>query len=325
MSALMTAVLVALLGLVVTSLWFGVSRRRRAEAEFGVQSLASLKWRDSIAIVLESLQRDGYQLLADSAAGGTEFLLGHGPEKVLLGYKHGTAYRIGESGVRELENALRLRGADRGILATLGSIDGRAAQVAANANIQLIDGAHLWTRARPYVDDRLLSTVRVQAAAATRKGLWTGALASLMAGAVVFLVGPAPVPSAAPLVTAPAAATRAQASVATGRSSADAAMLRQLNATAEAMAEVALLNPEQLAARRAAAAKQISQIGQVDSAAWSAQRTLLINLNSSDGKDKVLIEEACRTLLQNEEMRYTRIQLNPPADSRFAVRWRLCE
>ena len=102
-------------------------------------------------------------------------------------------------------------------------------------------------------------------------------------------------------------------------------MLRQLNATAEAMAEVARLTPEQLAQRRAAAAKQVAQISQVDTAAWSAQSTLLLNLNSTDGKDKVLIEEACRILIQHEEMRFTRIQLNPPVDSRFAVRWRLCE
>ena len=102
-------------------------------------------------------------------------------------------------------------------------------------------------------------------------------------------------------------------------------MLKQLNDTAEAMAAVARLKPEQLARRRADAAKQVSQISQVATAAWAAPRTLLITLNHTDGKDKVLVEEACRILLQNEEMRFTRIQLNPPSDSTQAVRWRLCE
>ena len=203
MSGWVTAVLVALTGLALTSFWFGVSRRRRAEAEIGVQSLANLKWRESISLVLEWLQRDGHQLLADSAAGGTEFLLGQGNDKVLLDYKHGTAYRIGEASVREFENALRLRGASRGILVTLGSIEGRASQLAAGVNIQLIDGAHLWSHVRPYVSEGVLSAVRSEAAAATRKGLWLGALASVLAGAAFLVIGnplvARPVPTAAPV------------------------------------------------------------------------------------------------------------------------------
>lgn len=323
MSGWISAVLIAFVGLALTSFWFGVSRRRRAEAEIGVQSLATLKWRDSIGIVLEWLQRDGYHLLADSASGGTEFLLRHGSEKVLLDYKHGTAYRIGDAGVREFENALRLRGADRGILVTLGSIESRALQAAVDGKMQLVDGAHLWAHVRPYIGESMMSSVRAEAAAATRKGMWTGVLASVLAGAAFLMLGNAPVaqPVATPVVATPAASAAAPASTPPPED----AMLRQLNATAEAMAEVARLTPDQLAQRRAAAAKQVSQIAQVDTAAWSAQSTLLISLNSSDGKDKVLIEEACRILVQNEEMRFTRIQLNPPVDSRFAVRWRLCD
>jgi hypothetical protein len=320
----MSAVLIALVGLALTSFWFGVSRRRRAEAQIGVQSLANLKWRDSIGIVLEWLQHDGYRLLADSAAGGTEFLLGQHSDKVLLDYKHGTAYRIGDIGLREFEHALRLRGANRGILVTLGSIEGRATQAGATGNIQLIDGAHLWGHVRPYVSPSLLSAVRAEAAAATRKGLWTGALASVLAGAAFLMLGNAPVAQPVPVAASPVASA-ARAPTPAGKPAPEDAMLRKLNATAEAMAEVARLTPEQLTQRRAAAAKQVSQIAQVDTAAWSAQSTLLIALNSSDGKDKVLIEEACRILVQNEEMRFTRIQLNPPPDSPQAVRWRLCE
>lgn len=327
MSVWMIALFVAAAGLAITAFWFGVSRRRKAETEMGIQSLATLKWRDCIAIVLEALQREGYQVLADSSDGGTDFLLRHGDEKVLLDYKHGTAYRLGEASVREFEAAVRLRGAARGILITLGSIEHRAATVAAEGHVQLIDGIHLWPKLRPFLNDRLLDQVRGQAAASTRKGLWKGLLASGLAGVVVLVVGQMMGP-AAPAVAAPPpslASSLQRTGLPPAVSPAQDAMLQQLNATAEAMEAVARLTPEQLAKRRADAAKQVSQISQVATAAWSAPRTLLITLNHTDGKDKVLVSEACRILVQNEEMRFTRIQLNPPADSTQAVRWRLCE
>lgn len=327
MSVWMVAVFVVAAGLAITAFWFGVSRRRKAETEFGIQSLATLKWRECIAIVLEALQREGYQVLADSSDGGTDFLLRHGDEKVLLDYKHGTAYRLGEASVREFEAAVRLRGATRGILITLGSMEHRAATVAAEGYVQLLDGVHLWPKLRPFLNDKLLDQVSSQAAAATRKGMWKGLLASGLAGVLVFAAGQVMSP-AAPAVAAPPLAIASSLQPSGSQPApqpAQDAMLRQLNATAQAMEAVARLTPEQLAKRRADAAKQVSQISQVATAAWSAPRTLLITLNHTDGKDKVLVAEACRILVQNEEMRFTRIQLNPPADSTQAVRWRLCE
>ena len=327
MSVWMVAVFVVAAGLAITAFWFGVSRRRKAETELGIQSLATLKWRECIAIVLEALQREGYQVLADSSDGGTDFLLRHGDEKVLLDYKHGTAYRLGEASVREFEAAVRLRGATRGILITLGSMEHRAATVAAEGHVQLLDGVHLWTKLRPFLNDKLLDQVSSQAAAATRKGMWKGLVASGLAGVLVFAAGQVMSPTA-PAVAAPPSAIASSLQPSGSQPApqpAQEAMLRQLNATAQAMEAVARLTPEQLAKRRADAAKQVSQISQVATAAWSAPRTLLITLNHTDGKDKVLVAEACRILVQNEEMRFTRIQLNPPAGSTQAVRWRLCD
>lgn len=321
------ALFVAGVGIAITAFWFGVSRRRKAETELGIQSLATLKWRDCIALVLESLQREGYEVVADSSTGGTDFLLQQGDKKFLLDYKHGTAYRLSEASVREFEAAARLRGALHGILITLGSVEHRAVTLAAEGQVQLIDGIHLWPRLRPFLHDKFLEQVQAQAAAATHKGLWKGLLASGLAGVGVFALGQLITP-AAPTVTAPPSTTASPMQPAgspTAPKPAQDAMLKQLNATAEAMDAAARLSPEQLAKRRAEAAKQVSQISQVGAAAWSAPRTLLINLNHTDGKDKVLVAEACRILLQNEEMRFTRIQLNPPADSTQSVRWRLCE
>ena len=324
MSVWMVAVFVTAAGLAITALWFGVSRRRKAETELGIQALAALKWRDCIAIVLEALQREGYEVQSNAANGGTDFLLRLDTEKVVLDYKHGTAYRLGEASVREFEAAVRLRGALRGILITLGSIEPRAATVAAEGSVLLIDGAHLWPKLKPFLNDRLIEQVGSQAAAATRQGLWKGLLASGLAGLVVLVAGQVITP-AEPAASAAVASSFQPAVSSPAPKPAEDAMLKQLNATAEAMKAVSRLSPGQLAKRRADAAKQVSQISQVATAAWSAPRTLLITLNHTDGKDKVLVSEACRILVQNEELRFTRIQLNPPDQSMQAVRWRLCE
>jgi hypothetical protein len=62
-------------------------------------------------------------------------------------------------------------------------------------------------------------------------------------------------------------------------------------------------------------------------AAWGGAKTLVVNLQQADddAKDNLLLDEVCRVLVQNEEMRFTRVQLESPSDSKRRVRWRLCE
>jgi hypothetical protein len=328
MSGWIAAVLVTVLGLAITAVWFGISRRRQAEAELGVQSLARLKWREGIAVVLEALHREGYSIRASATSEGTETMLDKGRDKVLLDYKHGTAYCLGEASVRDFAAQVRMRGAHRGILATLGTLEPGAGGAAAAGDILLIDGPQLWSMVRPFLSETMLASVGNQASAATRKGWWTGIVASALAGAAVFVGGQfwpgADTAAKTDGGTAPVANDSAVAAPVQDAPGQDA-MLQRLHKAAEAMAEVDKLSPEQLVQRRAAVAKQVGQLVQVNTAAWSAQRTLLLTLNSTDGKDQKLIEEVCRILLQNEEMRYTRIQLDPPDGSPLAVRWRLCE
>lgn len=338
MSQLVLAIVVTALGLIATTLWFGVSRRRKAETALGINAMANMKWREIIAVLLETLRRDGYRLSADSHAvgdGGSEFLLTSGEDKILLGYKHGTSYRLTETSVREFASAIKEREATSGILLTLGLAEPAAANVARVHKVELIDGPALWPKVREFIQPQLLGSVQGQAAARTRKGLWAGTAASLVAGALVYffgLPGLAPAPSAPTdvvaetSVAAPASATRAAASGPPQQAAqgTDAIMLQELNAAAKALADVAKLSPEQLRARRAEAAKLVSQISQVQAAAWSAPRTMLVKMSRTDGKDTVLIDEVCRILTQYEEMRFTRVQLEAPADSGLAVRWRNC-
>lgn len=325
MSGSILAVAVALVGLVATFFWFGVNRRREAEVELGIQALAAMKWRDSIDVILEALQREGYSRKHDPAAasGGTDLLLDHGNETVLLTYKHGTAYRLGDASIREFANAMQQRGAQRGLLLTLGTAESTVDAVAASCGVQVFDGKSLWMMIRPFMSPAVLELVRTQAAARTRKGLWTGAVGSLLAGAAIYATAGLLPDSKTVATPALQSAPRPEDGARVPR--ADDAMLKQLHATAEEMAEIAKLPSAELARRRAKAAKEIALIPQVNTAAWSAQSRMLVTLNRTDGKDKVLIDEMCRLITQYEELRYTRVQMEPPAGSNLPVRWRLCD
>jgi hypothetical protein len=328
MSGVVLAVLIAVVGVVISGVWFGVLRRRKAETELGVQALANLKWRDCIAVVLEALHRDGYQrsAVAEAPAGGaTEVMLTRNGLDVLLEYKHGTAYHLTDSNVREFVNDVSLNGAREGILVTLGSAEPGALRVAATHNVQVIVGQSLWPKVRQFVLPSLLESVRAQASAQIRKGLWAGSVASVAAGILAFvLLGGRDEQRNAPVVAdSDVAPLRGQAP----KAPSDAAMLAQINATAKAYEEAAKLSPEERAKRRADTAKRIADLPRVGQAAWSAQSTLIVSLDAAgdDVKDTQLLEEVCRLLLQQEEMRFTRVQLESPSGSDRRVRWRSCD
>jgi hypothetical protein len=315
----------------MTGYWFGIYSRRTRESEVGIHSLANMTWRECIGLVLEAMRREGYEEAPSSKQpgdGGTDYLLMHDGEPVLLGYKHGTAYRIGDSSVREFAHAVEMQGAKSGILATLGLAESAARDLAKRYNIQIIDSAALWPKVRPFVSPNTLDHVRLQTAAQTWKGIWVGGACSLAFGAATFLVAdlmsPAEKSAIVAQVTASAAHATGPAAPAATSATAEQAM-KQMNDAAQAMAAVANLTDAQRGQRRADAAKQVSSIVQISTAGWPSESTLLLSMKESDGADKALIEEVCRILTQYEELRYTRLQLQPPASSNAPVRWRQCQ
>lgn len=323
MSGPLFAVVVTVVGVLASYWFFGVHRRRQAEIDAGVLALANMKWRECVGLVLESLHSDGYQeehSTRQPGDGGTEFLLKRDGEQVLLSYKHGTAYRIGEANVRDFANGVQLQGAQSGILITLGQAEGAAHELARKYGVKLIEGSVLWPRVERYVSPTIRASVRNEASGGTSKGLWIGVAGSLALGVAVFLMGQQLEPKKVEVVAAPAPVVAAPKVV----TDEDRAAAR-INETARAMAEVASLTDEQRLQRRADAAAKVGAFTQINTAGWATQSTLVLTLTQTDGKDRQLIDEVCRTLTQYEELRYTRVQLEPPMDSTVPVRWRQCQ
>ncbi len=324
MSAVLVAILVTLAGLAGSYWFYGVHRRRQAESEAGINALAGMKWRECVGLVLEALSREGFREAPASRQpgdGGTEFLLTRNNEQVLLAYKHGTAYRLGEANVRDFANGVQLQGADSGILLTLGSADGAARDVARRYGVEVIDGQALWPKVQDYVSAQIVEQVRYAAAEKTKRGLWVGSVVSVLVGISVLLAT-----HPFNVDTAPDIAATAPASAASGRVAEKMSVEnQQISAAADALAKVAKMTDIERAQRRAQAAAKVAQVTEIGNAGWSTQSTLLVNLSKSDGQDTELTAEVCRILTQYEELRYTRVQLDPPMNSQVPVRWRQCQ
>ncbi|HEX4853227.1 restriction endonuclease [Arenimonas sp.] len=339
------AVVTAAIALLASTWWFGIHRRRLAENSAGVQALAGMKWRECAGLVLQAMAEKGYTELPSSRQpgdGGAEFLLVKENERCLLGYKHGTAYRLGEANVRDFANAVQLQGATTGMLVTLGSAEGFARDLARRYGVDLIDGRSLWPQVEPFAPAHLVEDIRHQAAAGIRRGQQMGAVGSLILGMVVFglaqlgadapplppvagLPSTAPANTQAPAGPAVAAEAPAPAAAAAAEPEFQDEASRQASDAMKELAAVAQLSDEERALRRRQAASRVADLDQANRAHWSTQSTLVVSLVREDGIDAGIVNEACAILVEYEELRYTRLQLEPPAESTVPVRWRQCQ
>ncbi|WP_188310241.1 restriction endonuclease [Arenimonas fontis] len=336
MPPLILAIATSLAALAGSFWWFGVHRRRKAETLAGIQALAGMKWRECAGLVLQALAEKGYREAPSSGQpgdGGTEFVLLKDGQRCLVGYKHGTAYRLGEANVRDFANAVQLQGAASGILVTLGSAEGFARDLARRYEVELIDGPSLWPQVEPFAPAAMVEAVREKAASETRRGKQWGMTGSLALGLLVYLAAwvaePAPPATAAAAVTGvpassaapapePAAATAGPASPADEAS-------RQVAEARRVLEQVESLSDEERANRRATAAARVAVLEEAKSAVWSTQSTLVVNMARPDSMDRGLVNDACAILVEYEELRFSRLQLEPPPGSQSPVRWRQCK
>ncbi len=332
--------------------WIGIVKRRQAEVQTGIANLASMRWRECVGLLIQSLEKEGYREEISSRQpgdGGTEFLLKKGSALTLLSYKHGTAYHLGEANIRDFANGVQLIGASKGILVTLGTIDQMGHDLAHRYGIDLIDGTGLWPRVEHFMPKQTLEAVQREASGQTKSKVQMGAAISVAVAALSFFLvwaispsSPAPqqevavsqdeLPQeAAALPESAAAAVAVQAPAANKVKAASPSakpvdtVQAKIDATAKAFAEIDNLTTEQLAARKADAAKKVLGLPQVRSAAWYSGTTLQLYLNTENNDDKKLIDEICRIVIANEELRYTRLQLEPPSGSSVPVRFRQCQ
>ncbi len=326
---ILVAIFVGLASFLVLFWWFGIIKRRQAEIQTGVITLAAMKWRECVGLVIQSLEKEGYREEISSRQpgdGGTEFLLKKGEALTLLSYKHGTAYHLGEANIRDFANGVQLIGASKGILVTLGTVEDMAKDSAGRYDIELIDGKALWPRVENYLSGVTLGTVRKQASSQTKSKVQMGAALSLILGAASYFAASTLMPASEVALTSTSVATNQQKSADASQAvKIEDATLAKINATAIALAEVDKLTDQQRAERKAKAAATVSEMPIIKTAIWYSASTLQVMLNTEKNDDKSMVSEICRILTQYEELRFTRLQLEPPSGSTVPVRFRRCQ
>lgn len=317
----------ALLSLVVAffgAAWaLGAFRTEREEARAGIALLCAMRWNEFSRLISEVLKDRGMQPAnAERAPGqdGFDLLFTRGNSRYLVLCKNGATQRIGASAVGQLYTLTQMQDADGAIIASCAPAEPAAMKLAQERRIEVIADLELWRHVKPWVaHDQRIDAEDAASTAKRRRLLIAGSIALAAAIATyiaIALLAPEPPPAKPAAVTnAPAAPARPVAAAPT--------------ATPAAALPDARLTEEQLASRRASTVLEVRGLTRVSAASWSTRSTLQIGLHDSigDADLAVLVEDICRSLLQYEELRFTRLQVEVPtgnADQPMQVRWRQC-
>jgi hypothetical protein len=319
-------ILALLLAIVVWSaatvyLWW--VRRRRDETRAGLAALASLHWREFSEIIRRALHdQRGWHMVAqpdEEAAPRSDFLMrGEEGAPWMISCKHGRAYRIGAAAVNELGTALRLAGAQGGVLITEGKVEREGVAAAERQHVEILDGRRIWPLLKPYLaaetENRIVHAARRRA----QRHTGIAALASLTMG---LLVGLGYLSSHPPTATPAAADEPVPAPVANSLPPPDHAAPASGAEPAAADASLAEPDPATLDRYQAAVSRALAQTPGITRGIWQTRLTLAVDRQVDDDIAWPLI---CREVERYPVLRTVRIQLNPRPGVAEPVRWRQC-
>lgn len=315
------AVLVALVAGFLASSFLGVWQRHRAEARAGTEALCSFKWRDYAHLIEDILIERGFKRAGGERRpgdGGFDLLMERGKSKYLIDCKNGSSHEITEKEIRDLATVMQMQGAEGAVFATCGDVEPGARRLAANRRIEILAGEELWRQARPWVPHEVREEVQAEARS-ERNRLALYSIAVALAGGIgSMLVIPALQRGAVDMAAADM----------------DAEVMRTEPATVADRTDETLplppdLTPDQAEARRATAALEVRSLPAVYNAHWSTRSTLVVTLHPGVTLTRELPQEMCERILQFEELRYIRMQIETPAEGGAdaptgQVRWRQC-
>lgn len=317
-------------GLVVALLAYlglGLRGRRKLEARVGLAALDTMKWREFAHLVNELMRSRGLTpIRAESSFGdaGFDLKFERGNQRYLVLIKHGGTTRVGASTLRDLRAAISTEGAGGGVVVSTGTVDRDARVARSDITIEILHGEALWKELSRQLPEDLATAARARIRIQFgMRWLAVAALTALAATSVLLaLRPPAPAPTA---IRSPAPATAPAPAAAPA---ADAEEMPQPPAPAPApvtstVRQVPVLTEAEAEARRALALAAVQALDGVEDASWSTRSTLVVALAPVDPEmRRVVSDRVCERLVEYEELRYTRLQLQEGPDR---VRWAQCQ
>ena len=277
--------------------------------------VAGMRWREFSQLVVEALRERGFE--ADSQQGTVErgqqadLVLHRDGQTFLLACKQGEQRRITPAAIAEFSRSVRLNGAAGGVMATPGRVDAEARRRA--GTIELIDGAALWPMLKPLLPISVRDSVAAETDALSVRYVLSGWLVALAIGAGIgWLV---------PTGTGASPSSPSQPPQGPGAPVATEIRPALSNRTTEnepALATAPLTADEQ----REQVRREISNLPGIDRALWSSRSTLIVYLADDSGTDH--LRSICTVVERYDDLRASRLQLQPAPGSQRAVRFLQC-
>lgn len=287
--------------------WLWLVQRPRAERTEGLTLLSAMRWREFSRLVVDGLRDRGFEPEAAEEAAKFDpdvLRLKRDGRGWLLVCKQGNNQRIASTVVGDMADAMRFHGAQGGVIATLGTIDPEARELA-RGRIELIDGAALWPLVRPQLGTSVQEALTAASRQATHRRsiiAWAGSLAlGLLAATMMARTGG----NIGSSEISPAAADR------TGPTTAVAAAMPVL-------APAPMSEEEQ----RTEVVRLVSMLPGIERAMWSTRSTLLVTLTDESADP---VNGICAVVEKYDALRTSRLHLQPPAGARRPARFRQCK
>jgi hypothetical protein len=269
--------------------------------------VAGMRWREFSQLVVDALRERGFEAdpQQNTAERGqqADLVLHRDGQPWLLGCRQGENYRITPAVVAEFSKAVRLHGAAGGLMATPGKVDPDA-RTQAKA-IELVDGVALWPMLKPLLPASVQDSVAAKSHSLSMRYMVLACLAALVIGAVFAWMMP----------TRGLEAESPQDQVSPGVRS---ATTNSITDSSPALATAPLTEEEQ----REQVRSEVSDLPGIDRALWSSRSTLIVYLADDTGTDH--LRSICAIVERYDDLRASRLQLQPTPGSQRAVRFLQC-
>lgn len=310
-SPMMTALLIALVLGTAGSAWLWLVHSRKLVTTFGLKTLAAMRWRESSRFVIEALEAQGFsasRLSPDADRGqNADLLLNRGDQTWLLSFKQGVDYRVDLKMVSQIAAAVRDSNASGGIIATLGTIHSDVRRHP--QDVELIDGVTLWPLISPLLPPSLHTDLTARARRRTVRATGVVWVVALLLGLVASLL----IPDA---IIDPAGST------ANDGTAGMAPAMTPPSEVSDPAPATGLPMVSSIEEQRRDSARAVAALPGIDRASWATQSTLVALVREDASKSQ--IDGICKVLGPYEELRYSRVQLQPPPGSAAPVRFVQC-
>ena len=278
----------------------------------GMRIVAGMRWREFSQLVVDALRERGFETdpQTNTAERGqqADLLLHRDGRPWLLSCRQGENFRITPAVVAEFSKAVRLKGAAGGLITTPGKVHADA-RTQAKA-IELVDGLALWPMLKPLLPASVRTSVAAESHARSLRYIGLAWLAALVIGAAFAWM----------LQTRNLEAESPHAQLGTGLRSAFPGTTTDSSPVSTTEPLTAPLTEEE---QREQVRREVSDLPGIDRALWSSRSTLIVYLADDTGTDH--LRSICAIVERYDDLRASRLQLQPVAGSQRAVRFLQCQ